>query len=194
MGALDTLINRKFVRAYDLSMKSNADAIADFNEQAALDGWPIRADSGLEFEAAELIEALKVWRVAASGRAIPARSDVTPLAMKTFLPKVAVVDILREPSHIRFRARLSGTALDRTYGIKNGAIFDEILPEPSRGRWQKTFELPLLANGPVRTWGRVGFNDMTFLSAETFLAPMGTSHELPDAILAVVHVSQFRGH
>lgn len=174
-------------------MAEEAEAICEFNRLAEREGWLIRADSSLAFEARELIEALNVWRTARSEQPIPTRSALTPLAMKNFLPKVAVVDVIREPSRIRFRARLSGTLLDQTYGIKHGSIFDEVLAEPSRSRWQKTFELPVQLNAPVRTWGRVGYRDMTFPNAETLLAPMGNSQEPADSILVVVHLTQYQG-
>ncbi len=74
-------------------MAEEAEAICEFNRLAEREGWLIRADSSLAFEARELIEALNVWRTARSEQPIPTRSALTPLAMKNFLPKVAVVDV-----------------------------------------------------------------------------------------------------
>ena len=34
---------------------------------------------------------------------------------------------------------------------------------------------------------------MTFLNAETLLAPMGTSIEAPDSLLVVVHLAPYQG-
>jgi len=159
----------------------------EYNRAAERDRWPSRVDPALAFEAPELREALAVWRKAASNRALPLRTDMTPRLMKRFLSKVAVLDIVRAAGRSRFRVRLSGTALERTFGGMTGKFLDECLSEPFRSRWEETLKVPLLAGSAVRSIGRVEFRDQSYLMAETFYGPMGADIAAPDAMLIVVH-------
>jgi len=159
----------------------------EYNRAAERDRWPSRVDPALAFEAPELREALAVWRKAASNRALPLRTDMTPRLMKRFLSKVAVLDIVRAAGRSRFRVRLSGTALERTFGGMTGKFLDECLSEPFRSRWEATLKVPLLAGSAVRSIGRVEFRDQSYLMAETFYGPMGADIAAPDAMLIVVH-------
>src|SRR4029077_6558198 len=100
-----------------------------------------------------------VWRKAAGDRALPLRTEMTPRLMKRFLSHVAVLDIVRAAERTRFRVRLSGTALERTFGGMTGTFLDESLSEPFRSRWDATLNVPLLAGAPARSIGRVEFRD-----------------------------------
>jgi hypothetical protein len=142
----------------------------------------------LSFEAAELHEALAVWRSAAKGRELPVRTELTPRLMKKFLPSVAIVDVVRNLERTRFRVRLSGTALEQTFGGLSGTFLDESLPKPLRQRWEATLNVPLVGQCPARSFGRVAFRNQNYLKVETFFGPMGTSPASPDSILLVVHV------
>jgi hypothetical protein len=112
----------------------------EYNRSAERDGWPSRVDPALAFEALELREALAAWRKAAGDRALPLRTDMTPRLMKHFLSKVALLDIVRAAGQSRFRVRLSGTALERTFGGMSGKFLDECLSEPFRSRWDATLQ------------------------------------------------------
>lgn len=159
----------------------------EYNRRAELVGWPNRVDPTLSLEAAELREALAVWRSAAGARALPLRSDMTPKLMKRFLPQVAVMDVVRDKNRTRFRIRVTGTALERTFGGLTGSFIDETLPEPFRSRWGATLNVPLLARCAARASGRMEFRDQTYLKIETFFGPMGADIAAPDSILVVVH-------
>jgi hypothetical protein len=159
-----------------------------YNLQAERLGWTSRVDPSLDFAAFELREALAVWRLAAHGRALPLRTALTPRLMKRFLQYVALVDIVRSAGRTRFRVRLTGTGLEKTFGGLSGTFLDESLPEPLCVRWVATLNVPLLVQGPVRSFGRIAFRDQTYLSIETFYGPMGADIESPDALLLVVHV------
>ena len=169
-------------------MRARSDTIfEEYNRRAELVGWPNRVDPTLSFEAAELREALAVWRSAAGARALPLRSDMTPKLMKRFLPQVAVMDVVRDKNRTRFRTRVTGTALERTFGGLTGSFIDETLPEPFRSRWEATLNVPLLARCAARASGRMEFRDQTYLKIETFFGPMGADIAAPDSMLVVVH-------
>lgn len=162
-------------------------AFDEYNRRAQNDRWPSRVEPALDFEAPSLREALSVWRKAAGERALPLRTEMTPRLMKHFLSQVAVLDIVRAAGRTRFRVRLTGTALERTFGGMAGNFLDETLTEPFRSRWESTLNVPLLAQCAVRSSGRVEFRDQSYLKAETFYGPMGTDIAAPDSMLVIVH-------
>jgi hypothetical protein len=166
---------------------SDLTVFEEYNGRAELDGWPSRVDARLAFEAEELREAHSVWKEAAAGRSYPRRSDLRPRQMKRFLSQVALMDIVRDKGRARFRIRLTGTALERTFGGLSGRFLDEALPEPFRSRWDATLKVPLLAKCPVRSIGRVEYLNQTYLTAETFYGPLGADATEPDSMLVVVH-------
>jgi len=162
-------------------------AFDDYNRRAERDHWPSRLDASLAFEAPLLRDALAAWRAAADGRALPLRTDMTPRRMMRFLAHVAVLDIVRENGRARFRIRVTGTALERSFGGMTGTFLDESLTEPFRSRWEAALSVPLLAQCASRSIGRVEFRDQTYLVAETFYGPMGADIASPDSMLVVVH-------
>src|SRR5260221_4605598 len=163
-------------------------AAEKFNSEATRDGWPIRCDPSLGFVARPLRTALAVWRTAAGDRPWPARADLTPRAMKSFLPDLSIVDVERSNRGLRFRARVTGTNLARTFGNAPGKFLDEVVPSPFLERWQAMLRLALEVGGPVRTTSRVDFREQTYLHVETFYAPLGEPGMAPDAVLIVAHV------
>jgi len=167
---------------------TNPSAVDEYNRRAERSGWSSRFDSTLAFEAVELREALAVWRAACNGQRFPARADLTPRLMKTFLGQVAILDVVHAAERIRFRVRLAGTVLEQTFGGMSGQYLDESLPEAVLKRWEATLNLPLQLRGPARSFGRVEFRNLTYLKAETFFGPLGNSPSVPDAILLVGHV------
>src|ERR1700730_13417112 len=87
-----------------------------FNRNSERQGWPMRADAGLAFNAVSLLEAQRVWHEKADGRAMPSREDMSPRALKAFLTEVALHDVVYEGDNIRFRSRVTGTQLAQTHG------------------------------------------------------------------------------
>ena len=162
-------------------------AFAEYNHNAELNRWPSRVDPALNFDSLLLREAFAAWRGAAGKRELPLRTDMTPRVMKRFLAHVAVLEIVREQSRARFRIRVTGTALERSFGGMTGTFLDESLPEPFRSRWHATLNVPLAAQCAARSIGRVEFRDQTYLKAETFYGPMGADMAAPDSMLVVVH-------
>ncbi len=159
--------------------------IDDFNAWAERDGWSTRADGELCFRAPKLQECLDVWTRACAGRPMPARTDLTPRAMKSFLSNVIVWDVLRSESGMRFRVRVMGTATQRVWRGKAGDVIDEVVPEPFRTRWHRIAQLSLDRRAPMRCHGVVQFANMTYYNSETFQAPLANDGEAPDSILFV---------
>jgi len=165
-----------------------------FNDQAERAAWPTRCDLVLSFSSQMLREALAVWRTQSVGQHYPSRADMSPRAMKKFLPNVAIVEVCEEDGRFRSRLRVTGSWIDRHLIPASGQFLDEVLPEPFLGRWQSLLKLSLDVEGPIRciTDG-LQFRHQDFLSAETFFGPLAEPGKRPNAILAVMTVhSRFK--
>lgn len=156
-----------------------------FNRLAEEKGWPMRSDPGLAFVAPELKRALAVWREKAGRRRYAARRDMTPSAMKSFLPDLAILDVLRAPKRLRFRARIIGTELSRIFGDSDGAYLDEIVPAPFLERWEALLQLCVALDGPLRSTSVLEFRRQTYLNIEVLFAPLSAPDRSLSAILVV---------
>jgi hypothetical protein len=107
--------------------------------------------------------------------------------MKNFLPEVGILDVVPDNGVLRFRARVTGTALASVLVNATGHYLDEIVPEPFLARWEAMLKLALDVGGPVRTISRVEFRDQNYLRAETLYAPLGPDNSPIEAILVVSH-------
>lgn len=74
-----------------------------------------------------LAMALRHWLAKRGGRDMPDRSDIDPLDMVGFLPRVMLADIERGP--LRFRYRLAGTGICKVHpGDPTGLAADDLQP------------------------------------------------------------------
>ncbi len=168
-------------------MSDRAEKINSFNDRAIRAGWPSRCDCALSFSSPLLRDALAVWREKAGRHPWPSRAEMTPRAMKGFLPNLAIVEIARCADTLRYRMRLTGTWIDRHLLPASDRFIDEVLPPPFLERWQDILGLPLEIEGPVRcVTESVQYRQQEFLEAEAFYAPLGNPGEPANAILAVV--------
>jgi hypothetical protein len=172
-----------------MSGTGRVDFVKLFNDRAESSGWPTRCDTVLSFNSQMLREALAVWRMKAVGRQHPSRAEMTPRAMKNFLPNVAINDICEEEGKFRSRLRVTGSWIDRHLISASNQFLDEILPEPFLGRWQGLLKLSLDVEGPVRSVSEgLQFRQQDFLLAETFFAPLAEPGQRPNAVLTVMTV------
>jgi hypothetical protein len=67
------------------------------------------------------------WRARFHGDRLPGRSDIDPADLRSLLPRLALIDVLREPSGLAFRYRLTGTEIvNRAGRDPTGKRFDEL--------------------------------------------------------------------
>mgnify|MGYP006437575267 CR=1 FL=1 len=67
------------------------------------------------------------WRGKLRDGALPARADVDPVDLRRMLPRLALIDVLREPQGLAFRYRLTGTEIvNRAGRDPTGKRFDEL--------------------------------------------------------------------
>ena len=160
-------------------------AAEEFNRFAERTDAPSRCDPTLAFETPALTNALALWQEKAVGREIPSRRDFSAHALKAYLPTVAIVEAVDEGDARRYRFRLMGTAIADLLGDYTGKFIDEAVASPFRERWLTMMGAPLAAGAPLRFFGRVGYNDLNYLSMELLFAPM--RDEGAQSILIVTH-------
>jgi hypothetical protein len=133
-----------------------------------------------------LREALSVWREKAGDHSWPRREDMTPRAMKNFLPRLAIFDVVKLPDRTRYRARLAGSWFEQRVVPMTGKFIDEVIPEPAVANFQSTLDLALVV-GPIRMFASgLKFQNKDYLDIEDFFAPLGDPGEPASAVLAVI--------
>src|ERR1700722_11649135 len=112
---------------------------------------PITLDWELEFTRAPTKKALVYWRSLCRGRAMPARSDLSPRAMQAFLPYVSVVDVVPDRVHgFEYIVSLQGTHPTEVLGHVKGRRLGDVLSRELAERWRGCFEHARAAAAPVR--------------------------------------------
>lgn len=80
-----------------------------------------------EPEMGDLRAMYSYWRGKRRGDLLPGRRDIDPLDFPRQMPRVALIDVLRDESPVHFRYRLAGTEIgDRAGRDPTGKRFDEL--------------------------------------------------------------------
>lgn len=127
----------------------------------------------------------RYWDSKRAGRTMPARTDIRPEEIKTFLPHVVLIDVLHDP--LDFRYRLIGTAvvanLLRNY---TGVRLSEVAHQRPPSRIWTIFETAVMRRRP-------SLNDMPyvgphkdFLAVRDMVAPLSTDGRTVDMLFIVV--------
>ena len=69
------------------------------------------------------------WVSKCRGETMPLRRAIDPVDLKRILPRIAVIEVLRDP--LRFRYRLAGTQVCDIHGIELTGMFIDALEPPS---------------------------------------------------------------
>lgn len=142
-----------------------------FNDWAKARTWESECDPALAFESPLLREALSAWRHLSGEGPIPTRRSLTPRALKPLIGQITIFERLgQEPSC--YRIRLMGTRITEVLGEMQGKTLDEALPPDAATRWRTALDSALSERCPLRFISRVAFNNLDFLQAEVFLAPL----------------------
>jgi hypothetical protein len=158
------------------------------NFLAERNSWPLIADPHLRFVTPQLQTALAVWQARRGSRTMPARSDLTLRDLKTVLPNLAFIDIVRDDARTRFKVRLAGSALDNFLsGTPTGRFVDEAVPSRFAEKWAALWQPPISARTPTRTVGRVEFPNRRYFMSESLFAPLAADGEAPDILMLVVY-------
>lgn len=122
-------------------------------------------DESLVFESPILMEAYMAWSRLGD---IPSRSQFTPRSSKAFLGNLMIF----EQRDSTFRIRLMGTRVSCVLGEMQGKLLPEAVPPDVAVRWQAHLSEVIANRKPTRAVKTVAFNDLHYLEAELFLAPL----------------------
>lgn len=128
----------------------------------------ITKDDNLAFESPVLQAAAETWFVLAEGQ-IPPRSRFTARTVKGFVGHLIIFEKLTAENYL---IRLMGTRVTNILGEMQGKTLTEALPAETAGRWCAALNDLLAARRPMRLVTTLNFNDLHYLEAEIFLAPL----------------------
>lgn len=165
---------------------NNEHASNQVTKLANENGWPLICDPRLRFVTPQLKAAYDVWEAKRGTRTMPARSQLLMSDLKTALPNLAFVSIVREGDAIRFKAKLLGSELDTFMGRPmTGQFLDEAVPKRFAEKWIALLRPALDFRVPTRTVGRVEFEGRGFYVSETLRAPLAEDGETPDVMMQI---------
>ena len=139
-------------------------------------------DNTLAFDSDLLKEAHAEWTRQAAG-AIPPRKNFTPRIVRAFVGNVVVFERLEPSSYL---IRLMGTRVAGVLGEMQGETIEEALPSDIVRRWTLALDEVLLTRRPSRMVSTVSFDNLDYLEAEIFLAPLLDDKGQPTMVLVVV--------
>jgi hypothetical protein len=161
-------------------------AVAAFNALSEREGWDQHCDSALAFDHSDFPRMLAIWQEQAAGKPMPARSSMTPRALKDFLPRVAINERTSvDPP--RFTWRLMGTHVAQVLGERTGKFIDEDAPPRQVARWNASLDMVLRTVRPLRFAGRVLVNGKTYLTSELLFMPLADDAGAPRFVLGFGH-------
>lgn len=134
---------------------------------------------------ADMVRLFDYWRAIAPHGALPGRCHFDPLAIAELLPRVWLLDVVREPFRLRYR--LCGTKLV------------EALGQDPTGRWLDEFHGKVrdphyidryrrMVEEGVATWRRGSANfehDKDWIVLENLIVPLATDGRTVDLLVAL---------
>ncbi len=135
-------------------------------------------DESMIFESPILMAAHSAWSRLGG---VPLRSQFTPRSSKAFLGNL----IIFEQQDSGFRIRLMGTRIANVVGEMQGKLLQDAVPPDVAERWQAVMNEVIANHKPLRVVKTVAFNDLCYLAAELFLAPLLDGAGQPTMVLAV---------
>jgi len=148
--------------------------VADWEKNLPKDLPPITIDPTVALTRPMTIKAYDYWQSARAGRAMPARKDIAPQAMRAFVGHVALVELRAgEGGKIDYVMRLAGARIEDAFGAITGRALPEFMPPRIEARWRMVMDKVIASAAPLRAASRVSFGGKTWLQAEVVLAPLG---------------------
>jgi hypothetical protein len=86
------------------------------NLWAAQNDWALVCDPHLRFLTPQLKTVFEVWTSKRESRTMPSRGDLTLRDLKTALPNLVFMNIVRDGARMRLQAKLVGSELERFMG------------------------------------------------------------------------------
>ncbi|HEY4941574.1 MAG TPA: PAS domain-containing protein [Rhizomicrobium sp.] len=158
-----------------------------FNLQAKRADWPSRCDDTLAFDNARLKDLVGVWQAARGARDLPMRVDFSARALIRHLRDIAFQELIQEPgAPRRFRFGFFGSALAHYAGDCTGKSLDEIIPAQHIASWYGSYDAAFEQRAPLRFVSQFRSLNLDYLTAESFIAPLGDAGGVPCGLLTSV--------
>lgn len=146
-------------------------------------------DSELQFDDPRLHEFVRYWESKQRNGRLPARADIDPAELKSFLPDIFMIDVVGEPR--RFRYRLIGTKIVTFVGRDSTGKFIEEAYSPEQAGAITTFYRSICANKrPMRNFGRINWVDRKFLKYEIANLPLADDGATVNIILGCMSIER----
>ena len=168
-----------------------ANSAEQLNAMSHKNGWTMRADMDLNFDAPELNALRDVWNEKAKAAGgLPARADFDARTLKPFLRHVSIMERALHPSgRESYRFRFYGSALAQRFGEQTGQFIEMSIPPDRLKRWIAGYDAVLAASAPMRFLSYFEIPRVSYLNGESFSAPLSNGGRKPTTILACTYFS-----
>jgi hypothetical protein len=159
------------------------------NATAQKEGWTMRSDTALKFDAPELNALREVWNEKAQAAGgLPSRADFDARALKPFLRHVSIVERAVNPAgQSSYRFRFYGSALTQRFGEQTGQFIEMSIPLDRLPRWIAAYDAVIEAGAPMRFLSYFEIPRVSYLNGESFSAPLANGGRKPTTILAATY-------
>jgi len=111
------------------------------NLKSATRPRPLQFDWDLHLTREPTRLASDYWQSRRQGRAMPARVDLNPAAMRKFTQHVGLIEIRRDRApDAEYFIRRAGGEWEHVFGPMTGRFLDEFLPPQIEARWRQVFD------------------------------------------------------
>jgi hypothetical protein len=151
-------------------------------------------DLGERLQHAEHRQLYAYWSGKCRDGALPARADIDPIDLRRQLPRIALIDVLREPGGLQFRYRLTGTEIvERSGRDPTGKRFDELYRGAYLQTALDTYRRVVETGRPElseRTYPLVP--DREYLHYDRLILPLAADGQTVDMVLLNIVVLEHR--
>ena len=135
-----------------------------------------------------LDRALDYWERKRSGHPMPGRQDIDPVEMQDFLPRIALLDIVRQP--VRFRYRVCGTGVCHVHHCDTTGLWvDGLEPDPYGSMMHEQYFDVVRSRRPAMHLNVLSSHDC-YRAYTHLLMPLGRDRKSVDMILSVDSIAQ----
>jgi hypothetical protein len=159
------------------------------NAVSQKEGWSMRSDTALKFDAPELNALRDVWNEKAQiAGGLPARADFEARTLKPFLRHISIVERAVNPlGRPSYRFRFFGSALTQRFGEQTGQFIENSTPPEKLPRWLAGYDAVLEGGRPMRFLSYYEIPRVSYLNGESFSAPLSNGGRKPDTVLAATY-------
>lgn len=128
---------------------------------------------------------LAYWCGKAPPNGLPSRADIDPVDIPQLLPRLALIDVLREPAGLHFRYRLAGTEIvERAGRDPTGKRFDELYSGDYLRQALSVYTEVVTSGRPYASHRSfpVDFN-REFISYDRLILPLAGDHVTVDMLI-----------